>query len=338
MAQAASDALPGRILSQRDDIFTVVTARGMMAAHPAGVLFHRSAEEERPAVGDWVSLEVPEDGALVTEVLPRRSRFLREAPGGRGVAQLVATNVDAVFVVCPVSELNLNRIERFLVAICAGGAEPMVVLSKADLVTPQQLLASAAQVRAIMEGVRLLCTSVPWEEREAVLEEFSPLLEPGKTYALVGSSGAGKSTLLNALAGSALQATGEVREADGKGRHVTSFRQLFALPNGSLMMDTPGMREFALWADDGGLDQVFADISLWGDECRFSNCGHLAEPGCAVRQAVEEGRLTPRRLENWRSLLSEMGDNESRRSVMQARRERGEFRRKKKRDTRFSER
>lgn len=329
-------AMPGRILSQREDVFSVITEVGMVSAHPAGVLFHRYTEEERPAVGDWVALESAEDGALVTEVLPRRSRFLREAPGGRGLAQLVAANVDTVFVVSPVSELNLNRIERFLVAICAGGAEPTVVLSKADLVTPEQRLAALTQVRGLMEGVPALCTATPWITRDDVLEEFEPLLYPGRTYALVGASGAGKSTLLNALVGEELQATGQVRDVDGKGRHVTSFRELFALPSGALVMDTPGMREFALWSDAGGLERVFADICRLAADCRFSDCAHEAEPGCAVQGAVGEGRLTRRRLENWRSLQDEMGENLSRRHVMAARRERGDFRRKKKRDKRFS--
>jgi ribosome biogenesis GTPase len=330
-------ALPGRVLSQREDTFTVATEVGTLQAHPAGVLFHRCAEEDRPAVGDWVSLETG-DGVLVTGVLPRRSRFLREAPGGRGVAQVMATNVDVVFVVIPVSELNLNRLERFLVAICAGGAEPTVVLSKGDLVTPEQILASSTQVRGLMEGVVVLGTAAPWTRPEAVTEEFEPLLGPGRTYALVGASGAGKSTLLNALVGEQLQVTGEVRDVDGKGRHVTSFRQLFALPGGALMMDTPGMREFALWSDDGGLERVFSDILKWAGGCRFSDCSHESEPGCAVQGALEEGKLTRRRLENWRSLQAEMGENVVRRSGMASRRERGDFRRKKKRDTRFSSR
>lgn len=329
-------ALPGRILSQREDTFTVATAVGLVSAHPAGVLFHRLSEEERPAVGDWVGLDSVEDGAQVNFVLPRHSRFLREAPGGRGIAQLVATNVDRVFVVGPVSELNLNRLERYMVAICAGGAEPVVVLSKGDLVTPEQTLASLAQVRGLMKGLVVLSTSSPWSQPDAVREEFESILQPAHTYALVGASGAGKSTLLNALVGEDLQATGDVRDADGKGRHVTSFRELFALPGGALVMDTPGMREFALWADGGGLETVFSDIEGWASECRFSDCGHQAEPGCSVQGAVGEGRLTLRRLENWRALKEEMGENVTRRAVMQSRRDRHDLRRKKTRDTRFS--
>lgn len=338
-ALESEGALVGRILSQREDTYTVVTTEGRRAATPAGVLFHKGDQEARPAVGDWVVLETsPEDGAMVTAVLPRRSRFLREAPGGRGVAQVVASNVDVVFLVTPISEVNVNRLERFLVAICAGGAEPVVVLSKGDLATPEQRLAAVAEVRGLMEGLSVLCTTTPWSLREEVFREFEPVLRPSVTYALVGASGAGKSTLLNALIGSDLQETGAVREGDGKGRHVTSFRELFALPNGALVMDTPGMREFALWSDEGGLERVFADVMRWAQECRFSNCAHLAEPGCAVRGAVEEGALGRRRLESWRSLGAEMGENEDRRAVMQARRERGDLRRKKQRDHRFSRR
>jgi ribosome biogenesis GTPase len=329
-------AMPGRILSQREDTFTIATEVGLVQAHPAGVLFHRCSEEERPAVGDWVGLESADDGSLVTFVLARRSRFLREAPGGRGVAQIVATNVDSVFVVSPVSELNLNRLERFLVASCAGGAEPTVVLSKGDLVTPEQMLSAVAQVRGLMEGLCVLTTSTPWSAAETIRREFDSIARPGRTYALVGASGAGKSTLLNALVGEDLQVTGEVRDADGKGRHVTSFRELFALPNGALMMDTPGMREFALWADDGGLETVFADVLRFGRQCRFSDCAHQGEPGCAVAGAIGEGALTLRRLENWRSLQAEMGENVTRRSLMQGRRDRSDLRRKKTRDKRFS--
>ena len=287
-------------------------------------------------MGDWVRVDSTGEGSLVTGLLPRRSRFLREAPGGRGVAQIVAANVDSVFVVSPVSDLNLNRLERFMVAICAGGAEPTVVLSKGDLVSPEQALACLTQVRALMAGVSVLVTSAPWEHQAEVQQEFAAILQPGQTYALVGASGAGKSTLLNALVGEQVQVTGEVRDADGKGRHVTSFRELFALPSGALVMDTPGMREFALWADDGGLERVFSDIFRLARECRFSDCSHQSEPGCAVQGAIADGALSLRRLENWRSLRAEMGESAARRSVMRARRDRGDWRRKQKRDKRFS--
>jgi ribosome biogenesis GTPase len=187
-----------------------------------------------------------------------------------------------------------------------------------------------------MDGLVAVTTSAPWTSRRRVQGDFASLLAPAHTYALVGASGAGKSTLLNALVGEDLQATAEVRAGDGKGRHVTSFRELFALSSGALMIDTPGMREFGLWADDGGLERVFSDVLALAEECRFADCTHNTEPGCAVLGAVEEGCLARRRLENWRQLKTEMDENAGRRMIMQARRERGTLMRKKKRDKRFS--
>ena len=334
----APTARPGRILSQRDDIFTVAIEGSIVQAHSSGSLFQRSSQEERPAVGDWVAVEVMEDDALVTHVLPRHSRLLREAAGCRGVAQLLASNVDVIFVVCPVSHFNANRMERLLSAICAGGAEPVLVLSKGDLISFQERQALVLESKALMEGLRVLCTSSARTSPELVRAEFLALLHAGQTYALVGTSGAGKSTLLNCLMGEQLQATGDVREGDGKGRHVTSFRQLFALAGGALVMDTPGMREFALWSDAGGLERVFADVNRLVQQCQYSNCAHESDPGCAVQAALKSRALPLRRFVNWRALKTEMEGNVDRRSLMEGRRQRVDWKRKKKRDERFSDR
>ena len=305
---------PGRIVSQREDTFTLATPHGLRWAHPAGVLFHRRAARERPGVGDWVVLEsvdcevsegqdtVPVTHSVV-DVLPRRSCFLREAPGGRGEAQVVATNVDQIFVVNAADDLNLNRIERFAVAICGGGAEPAVILSKGDLVPDEELQQS---LRLVAENfptkIPIYTTHDAPTQRDEVVKSLKGALIPGRTYALVGVSGAGKSTLVNALMEEQIQQTGEVREGDHKGRHTTSFRELFALPNGALIMDTPGVREFALWPEGDGLNQVFADIEELAEECRFSDCAHATEPGCRVRQEIESGTLSERRFLNWQRL------------------------------------
>lgn len=334
----SAQLLPGRILSQRDDIFTVALQGSTVQAHSAGSLFQRSSEEERPAVGDWVAVELSEDNALVTQVLARSSRFMREAVLGRGVAQMVAANVDVILVVCPFSNFNANRIERLLLAICGGGAEPMLVLTKGDLVSLEEQQALILESGTLMEGLTVVCTSSARKSPELVRAEFEPLLQAGQTYALIGTSGAGKSTLINCLMGEERQMTGEVRETDGKGRHVTSFRELFALPGGALIMDTPGMREFAVWAEVGGLECVFADIVGLVEECRFSNCTHHSEPGCAVQSAIKGGALALRRFENWRTLKSEMEGNLERRSVMEGRRQRVDYQRKKTRDQRYSKR
>lgn len=338
---------PGRVLSQREDTFKIATSEGLRWAHPAGVMFHKRASHERPGVGDWVVLEkidcvVSEtDEAVpvthsVTDVLPRSACFLREAPGGRGEAQIVATNVDQIFIVNPANDVNLNRIERFCVAICAGGARPGVVLSKGDLVSEDSLAEAVAAAEGLSPGLQVVTTSHAASSVELVKDSLLPVLESGKTYALVGASGVGKSTLVNALMGECIQETGEVREGDRKGRHVTSFRELFPLQCGALLMDTPGVREFALWSELGGLEIVFEDVYSWQQQCRFADCSHLHEPGCRVMEAVEQGELSQRRLDNWRQLEQEMVENEERRERLKARKERSRYRRKVKRDKRFS--
>lgn len=340
---------PGRILSQRENTYTVATEEGLKWAHPAGILFHRGTSGERPGVGDWVVLEsfdcpVTDEESSVTvthsvvEVLPRRSCFLREAPGGRGEAQVVATNVDLVFVVNPADDLNLNRIERFAVAIASGGAAPGVILSKGDLVSEAELAEARELVSGLMEDFTVLTCSDAPNQAERVGERLFGKLCGGQTYALVGASGVGKSTLVNALLGDSVQETADVREGDHKGRHVTTFRELFILPNGSLMMDTPGVREFAMWSQGDGISRVFADIEQLQEVCRFSDCSHQTEPGCAVLEAIAKGKLTERRLENWRGLSQELVENEERRDRRQARRDRSDYRRKVKRDKRFSKR
>lgn len=334
----AESAQPGRILSQREDIFTVAIDGFVINAHSSGSLLQRSSAEERPAVGDWVAVERLDDDALVTHVLPRRSRFLREAAGGRGVAQLVASNVDVIFLVCPVSSVSANRLERLLLAICAGGAEPVLVLSKGDLIAAEDRQALLLEADGLMEGLTVVCTSSARDCPEQVRAEIQPLLQAGQTYALVGTSGAGKSTLLNCLIEEERQSTGAVRDCDGKGRHVTSFRELFAIPGGSLVMDTPGMREFALWSDVGGLERVFEDVNRLVQQCQFSNCSHQSEPGCAIQAALKSRTLKLRRFTSWRTLKSEMEGNVDRRSVMEGRRQRVDWKRKQKRDERFSDR
>ena len=340
--------LPGRIISQREDTYTLATSEGLKWAHPAGVLFHKNTSGQRPGVGDWVVLEAAdcavtdeEEGTVVVthsviEVLPRHSCFLREAPGGRGEAQVVACNVDKVFIVNPAEDVNLNRIERFAVAIASGGAVPSVVLSKADLVSPEELVESKQRVENLVVDLEVLTSQNAEQDGEELQSVFSSVLSAGRTYALVGASGVGKSTLVNALLGEQVQDTGDVRSGDKKGRHVTTFRELFALPNGALIMDTPGVREFALWSQGHGLSVVFSDIEELEQGCRFSDCSHQTEPKCQVLQAIEDGSLSSRRVENWRSLSREISENEERRQRRQQRRARSERRRKANRDKRFS--
>jgi ribosome biogenesis GTPase len=257
----------------------------------------------RAATGDWVAVREggPDGAVLIEHILPRRTAFSRSAAGGETVEQVVAANVDAVWIVHGLdAPPNLRRLERYLTLAWESGARPVIVLNKADLD------ANAEDARATVEadvfGVTVRLASAIGEPGPGELEAD---LEPGHTIAMLGPSGAGKSSLLNALVGRDVAATGAVRESDRRGRHTTTRRELARLPGGALLLDTPGMRELRLWDVDEGLRETFVDIEELADSCRFRDCGHEAEPGCAVKQAVEDGRLDPGRFESYRKLRAE---------------------------------
>ncbi len=296
-------ATPARIAAEHRGAFEVWSATGPGPAHLAGRL-RRELEEVGPAcVGDWVILDdppTPDRTAVIDRVLARRTVFTRGAAGRQARAQVIAANVDLVFAVCGLdADFNIRRIERYLARIWASGAQPAVVLNKADICDDPA--ARAAQVGGHCPGVPIHVTSALHSDGVAAVRS---LIYPGVTVALVGSSGAGKSTLVNALLGEARMATGKPRVRDGRGCHVTTRRQLVLLPGGGLLLDTPGMRELQL-VDEEGLDAVFGDIAALAAGCRFRDCRHNAEPGCAVREAVESGALAAERLEHFRALERE---------------------------------
>ncbi len=308
--QQAFDALaepglePARVAREDRDRYLVLTATGEREAVLAGRLRHEAEHAlDLPAVGDWVAVRDPGDGdAVIAAVLPRASAFVRKRAGETSEEQVVAANVDTVFVVAGLDgDFNVRRIERYLAAGWESGAQPVVVLNKSDLA--QDLDAVRAEVEAVAVGVPVVAVSAL--ERDG-LESLAPWLVPGATVALLGSSGVGKSTLLNALLGEERQATAEVREDDSRGRHTTARRELVALPGGALLIDTPGMRELALWGDAEGLDVAFPDVAALAEGCRFRDCRHEGEPGCAVREAVERGALDLARLESWHKLQREL--------------------------------
>jgi len=260
-----------------------------------------------PAVGDWVAFRPGRDGpGMIGAVLPRRSAFVRKAPGDAArdkvEAQVAAANVDEVFIVTAAGrDWNPRRVERYLALARAAPAEARLVLTKADLaVDPATLLAEASRAAP---GISLDLVCAP---EGAGLEGLASSLSPGRTVVLLGSSGAGKSTLLNALAGRDLAATGAVRSDDERGRHTTTRRQLYRLPSGALVIDTPGMRELQLWAEEGDVDGAFPEIEVLAESCRFRDCRHEAEPGCAVLAALESGALDPDRYRSWRKLSGEV--------------------------------
>lgn len=256
-----------------------------------------------PAVGDWLALRPPtgEGRAMVHAVLPRRGKFSRKVAGQRTEEQVVAANIDTIFLVSGLDgDFNPRRIERYLTAAWDSGAQPVVILNKVDRCDdPERCLLEAEAVALEVPVHRV--SALTGEGCEALL----PYLGRGRTVSLLGSSGVGKSTLANRLLGREAQRTGEVREGDDRGRHTTTHRELFVTPGGALLLDTPGLREVQLWEADQGIEAVFADIEELAQGCRFRDCRHEGEPGCAVEAAIQGGELAPERLESYRKLQRE---------------------------------
>ena len=302
----APELRPARVVLEHGRFYRVATAEGELRAVATGRLRHEAANAAAmPTVGDWVAVRTGADGlASIRHVLPRRSKFSRRSAGARAAEQVVAANVDTVFLMMGLDrDFNPRRLERYLAVAAASGAAPVVLLNKVDVVSEEERAERLAAVAAVGHGVPVLALSV--REGEG-LEELRRHLAPARTAALLGSSGVGKSTLLNRLATADLQRTGAVGAQDGRGKHTTSHAQLFALPDGALIIDTPGLRELQLWEPEASLEGAFTDVLALAAQCRFSDCRHGEEPGCAVRAAVGEGRLAAERLASFEKLRGEL--------------------------------
>jgi ribosome biogenesis GTPase len=295
--------IPARIAAEHRGSYEVWSDAGSGRAQLAGRLRSEFEQSGLPGVGDWVIVKDapgPDAPTIIERVLARRTVFSRGAAGREARAQVVAANVDLVFAVCGLdADFNLRRIERYLARIWASGAQPTVILNKADLC--HDFERHTAEVRSHCRGVPIHVTSAL---RAEGIEAVRADIRHGMTAALVGSSGAGKSTLVNALLGEQRVHTGEVRASDGRGCHITTHRQLVLLPGSGLLLDTPGMRELRL-VDDDGLGTVFGDIEALAGRCRYRDCRHDTEPGCAVKEAVASGRLDAERLAHFRKLERE---------------------------------
>jgi len=300
---AAEGLVPGRVAVQHRGAYDVLAAAGELRCDvPARLVREAASTADLPAVGDWVAVAAGGDGSgTIHGVLPRRSRFSRKRAGDAAEEQVLAANVDVVFLVSSLNEdLSLRRLERYLILAWDSGASPAVLLTKADLV--DDVDGALAEVEGVAIGVPVLAVSA---RTGAGMDGVRAMLGPGVTAALLGSSGVGKSTIVNALVGEERQHTQEIR-SDGKGRHTTVRRELVQLPGGGLLVDTPGIRELQLWTVDEGLDETFDDVTSLFRDCRFSDCRHDAEPGCAVKAALADGRLAPERWDSYVQLQREL--------------------------------
>lgn len=295
--------VPGRIVVQQRDGYLVVTDEGEMRAKVSGRLLHEAREVGHPAVGDWValSLNLIERTATIHAILPRHTVFVRRAAHLRR-PQVLAANIDVAFVVTSMNtDLNPRRIERYLAAAWQSGARPVVVLTKSDLCPDPQ--GQAAEIAALAGDCPVLVVSV----RQGLgLEPLLAQVAPRETCVLIGSSGVGKSTLVNAFLGEDRMEMQAIRESDDQGRHTTSHRQLVLLPSGALILDTPGIREVGLIDAEEGASVVFDDIERLANACRFNDCSHAGEPGCAVRAALQSGALDPARWAHFQKLGLEL--------------------------------
>jgi ribosome biogenesis GTPase / thiamine phosphate phosphatase len=300
-----SDASPGRVLRADRGICTVFAPEGVTRASLGGGVLLDIARDpaHQPSAGDWVVLRRWPDRRVTIEcVLPRKTALIRRTADKDASGQVLAANMDTVAVVEPIHpEPDAARIERLLALAWESGAKPLVILTKCD--TSRSADAVARQLGELAPGVPVLPVSVPLS---LGIDEISRYAVEGRTLALLGRSGAGKSTLVNALAGTPVMPVQQIRDADGKGRHTTAYRNLVMVPGGGAVIDTPGIRGVGLLDAGGGLDRAFADVTALAARCRFDDCRHETEPGCAVTAALADGSLTERRLASWRKLRREV--------------------------------
>jgi ribosome biogenesis GTPase len=303
--QASDQEYPARVITEDRGSYGLISGWGEIRGEIRGkIRFEASGRGDLPAVGDWVTVQIDTDRslAIITGILPRKSRFSRKVAGLRSEEQVVGANIDTVLMVTSLNrDFSARRIERYLVSILESGARPVLILSKADLCN--NIPSRIAEAELAAPGTPVHAISC---KNGDGIEELWQYITPGRTIALVGSSGVGKSTLINRLLGEKLLATREIRSSDDRGRHTTARRQIVLLPQGGMVLDTPGMRELQLWGSEHGFEHAFEDIDSLSRGCRFRDCRHGDEPGCAIREAISKAGLDANRLESYRKLEKEL--------------------------------
>lgn len=295
------DFKAARVAVEYKGMYKLYTERGEVLAEITGKMRYNN---QFPAVGDWVIIDLhdSQDRAIIHDILPRKSKFSRKAAGAETREQIVAANIDTVFIVTSLNQdFNLRRLERYLTIAWNSGAKPVIVLSKADLFDKPEV--KKAEVETIAFGVPIhIISSLTGEG----LNELKNYLNRGKTTALLGSSGVGKSTIINKLLDQEKMEVNEIRFNDGRGKHTTSHRELIVLETGGIVIDTPGMREIQLWDDSEGINESFDDLKAIAKDCKFNDCQHNSEPGCAIKEAIKNGELAEEKLESYRKLKREL--------------------------------
>jgi ribosome biogenesis GTPase / thiamine phosphate phosphatase len=295
------NVIPGRVACRQRTVYDVIIEGGSVTAGISGALRRLT---RFPAVGDFVVIRNQPDAgsSTIVDILPRKTLLTRGVAGKNGTDQEIAANIDTVFIVTAAGpDLNARRLERYLAVVHASGARPVIVINKSDLAEDPASL--AAGISPVSAGIPVIAISALTGDSISRLDQY---LAPGTTIALIGSSGVGKSTLINTLLGQTVQQTTGIRNYDGKGRHQTTLRQLFILKSGALVIDNPGLREVGMGTAGSGISDTFPDIHELAIGCRFSDCRHEQEPGCAVRVAVSAGTLSPSRLDNYLRLMREL--------------------------------
>lgn len=305
-----------RIIAEHKGRYSILLKENILSAEITGkMMFAATIRKDYPAVGDYVAVQSYDENspAIIHHILPRKTILSRKTSGKEVEEQIIATNMDIVFIVQGLDKnFNLRRVERFLIIATHSGAEPIILLSKIDLLSESELKERIDEVKSISKNAAI----IPYSAKTLFhLETIKELIKKEKTVCFIGSSGAGKSTLINRLLGREKLQTQEVREDDSRGKHTTTHRELIPLESGGCVIDTPGLREIGLWEVDGSIEETFADIAELSLQCKFTDCSHAHEPGCAVQSALGDGSLEPGRYESYLKLKKEADYIESKSSV-----------------------